>query len=177
MALRWSDLRLSRPFLLARGFGGAGMLDRRWHETFRTTAVFEERPPDSLRFVTVGRPWSSADRSIGSSEEAAAFSEPGWLKYGMDFHLTALPGGWTFVETSTLCEATDAGALRRFRAYWTLIGPFSGLIRRDVLATLGRPRPGRASAGLPVAPVPYVTTRPLDAGGHGQTPTALEVQK
>nr|WP_311152903.1 hypothetical protein [uncultured Actinomyces sp.] len=140
LALRWADLRLTRPFLLARGFAVARLLDQRWHEVFRRTAVFEEHEPCSLRFVMVGRPWSAvpAVHRVSSLEEASAFTEAGWLKYGMDFHLTALPGGWTFVETSTLCEATDASARRRFRAYWTAIRPFSGLVRRDVLTVLSR---------------------------------------
>jgi hypothetical protein len=49
-----------------------------------------------------------------------------------------LPGGRTFVETATLCEATDAVARRRFAVYWKGIRVFSGLIRRDILAALDR---------------------------------------
>ncbi|WP_158071120.1 hypothetical protein [Streptomyces sp. CB03234] len=44
--------------------------------------------------------------------------------------------------------ATDPGAARRFTPYWLFIEPFSGLIRRDLLAAVGR----RAERAAPAAP-------------------------
>jgi hypothetical protein len=57
----------------------------------------------------------------------------------MEWVLTALPGDRTLVETATICEATDARAQRRFSVYWTVIRPFSGLIRRDIMRRLEHP--------------------------------------
>ncbi|MDO4888392.1 MAG: hypothetical protein Q3979_06775 [Actinomycetaceae bacterium] len=147
MTLRWLDLRAGRPFLLARGFGPS--LEQTWVQTFAPFSIFETEPPHRVLFATIGRPWTprGGTRSAPTSlDEVRDFGEPGWLKYGMDFHLTALPGGWTFAETSTLCEATDAAARRKFRAYWSVIRPASGLIRRDILATIQRRCDGRRPA-------------------------------
>jgi hypothetical protein len=52
--------------------------------------------------------------------------------------LSPVAGGRTLVETTTLCEATDDVARRRFAAYWLVVRPFSGLVRRDLLHVLAR---------------------------------------
>jgi hypothetical protein len=56
----------------------------------------------------------------------------------MDFRLTPLDQGRTMLETSTRCQPTDAAVRRRFGAYWRLIRPFSGLVRRDMLGAIAR---------------------------------------
>jgi len=75
---------------------------------------------------------------VTSLEQLRAFDDGGWLKYGMEWVLSPVAGERTLVETVTLCEATDPAARRRFGAYWGLIRPFSGLVRRDILAALAR---------------------------------------
>lgn len=89
----------------------------------------------------IGRPWKLAPELApdpASLAELHAFDEPGWLKFGMEFVLTPTDAGTVVVQTSTICEATDSVAARRFRAYWAVIGPFSGLIRADMLAAIAR---------------------------------------
>ena len=52
----------------------------------------------------------------------------------------------------TRVALTDADSLRRFRRYWVVIGPFSGLIRQMALRLLAadlRPFPDRAASLLP----------------------------
>jgi len=56
----------------------------------------------------------------------------------MDFRLTPLPGGRTHLETTTRSDGTDDVARRPFRSYWTVIAPFSGLLRRDILRAVAR---------------------------------------
>lgn len=138
--LRWSDLTLTRPFLVARGFGLGGMLREGCLATFAPHAVVVETEPVATSFAMVGRPWSLVPQSkpLATLEQIRDFDEPGWLKYGMDWHLHELPGDRTLVETTTLCEPTDRSAHRRFAAYWALIRVPSGLIRRDMIAALGR---------------------------------------
>lgn len=139
--VRWSDLRLSRVALVARGFGIGPGLERGCLETFAPHAVFAQTPPVEVAFAMVGKPWSPVPVSepVATLDEVADYRQPGWLKYGMDWRLTELPDGRTLVETSTLCEPTDATARRRFTAYWLLIRPWSGLIRREMIETLKRP--------------------------------------
>ena len=143
--LQWSDLRLSRVALLARGFGVGPGLERGCLATFAPFAVVAEIPPREVAFAVVGKPWSPVPQAepVGTLEDVRAFSRPGWLKYGMDWRLTELPDGRTLVETSTLCEPTDAAARRRFSAYWLVIRPWSGLIRREMIEALRRPARAR----------------------------------
>lgn len=143
--VRWSDLRLSRVALLVRGFGLGPGLDHECLATFAPFAVFAEVPPQEIAFAVIGKPWSPVPQSepVATLEEVRDFSRPGWLKYGMDWRLTELPDGRTLVETSTLCEPTSAAARRLFTAYWLVIRPWSGLIRREMIEALRCPTPTR----------------------------------
>lgn len=136
--LRWADLRMGKALLIARGLGTR--LDQPWWATFAALGPSFEDEPTEMGFALVGRPWSMRPRShtLGDTDAVHAFSQPGWLKYGMTWRLSSLPDGRTLVETVTLCQPTDASARRRFRAYWFLIRPGSGLIRRDMIAALAR---------------------------------------
>lgn len=144
LGLRWSDLTITKPLILLRGLGvgGLGMrgMDRRLLDGTGPVAPILLDRPRELVAVAIDRPWQlrpEAGPTIGDPAGFTAFAEPGWLKQGMDFVLTPVVGG-TRVDTSTLCEATDRDAERRFRLYWLLIRPFSGLIRRDILAAVDR---------------------------------------
>ena len=44
----------------------------------------------------------------------------------------------TLLATETRVLCLDTASRRRFRLYWTLIGPFSGLIRKDILRSIKR---------------------------------------
>lgn len=138
--MRWSDLRWTKPFVAARGLLLTGRADEPCLSRFWQVAAVTEDPPRRSVFVMVGQPWSPVPRSVPLTDvaEAERFSEPGWLKYGMEWVLHPLPEGRTAIETRTLCQATDASARRRFRAYWTIIRPFSGLLRMEMIATIGR---------------------------------------
>jgi len=77
-------------------------------------------------------------RNLADLQEGfAAFSEPGWIKVGLDIRVAAERGG-TRLTTETRCKATDATAGAVFRMYWMLIRAGSGLIRRESLAAIAR---------------------------------------
>ncbi len=74
--------------------------------------------------VLVGKPW----QPLGSRRpdaNFATFAEPGYAKLAMD--VTAADGR---LSTETRIFLTDVRARRRFRVYWLVVRPFSGLIRR-----------------------------------------------
>ncbi len=78
-------------------------------------------------------------------EALREFSEPGWVKVGMDFVLEP-DGGGTRVRTETRILATDPRTRMAFGIYWVAIRAGSGLIRRDMLrAVARRAEGGRAS--------------------------------
>ena len=72
----------------------------------------------------VGRPWRLRG-DLRADVDFAAFAEPGHAKMAMSF---AADGTELMTETRVLL--TDAAARRRFRAYWMVVRPFSGLVRR-----------------------------------------------
>jgi hypothetical protein len=140
MELRWTDLRSSKPLIIARS---AGL------RSVRPVAMVDEGPVVTValdperRWVggRIGKPWRAVPSLASdprSLEDLAAFGEPGWLKFGMEFVLEPLGADRTVVTTSTMCVATDEVAHRRFTRYWRLIRPFSGLLRLDMLAALAR---------------------------------------
>jgi hypothetical protein len=101
--------------------------------------LFSERP-----HVVISAGLSQAWRLLGGStpphlDRAAlrAWSQPGWIKVGMEFRLESIPVG-TRLSTETRVLATDARTRRAFAAYWFFIRVGSGAIRREVLRTVAR---------------------------------------
>jgi hypothetical protein len=82
------------------------------------------RPAGNDTLVAVGKPWRIRG-GMRVVEDFAAFSEPGYAKMAVDFRF--VDGRLT---TETRVFLTSADARRRFRVYWLLIRPFSGLTRR-----------------------------------------------
>ena len=88
-------------------------------------------PFDADTLVAVGRPWSPRS-GLRHVDDFAGFDEPGWAKMAMD--LRARPDGdGSTLETETRVYLTDRASRRRFAAYWLVIRPFSGLVRRSWL--------------------------------------------
>jgi hypothetical protein len=84
-------------------------------------------------------PWRvrGGHRTVGSVDELRAFAEPGWVRVAAAFTVTP-DGAGCRVATETRIAATDEGARRRFGRYWRLIGPFSSITRREMLAAIRR---------------------------------------
>jgi len=85
------------------------------------------RPHDPETLVLIGRPWTF--RGGIRTDDFASFSEPGYAKMAMGVRAVA-EGRGARLETETRIFLTDAASRRRFVAYWLVIRPFSGLIRR-----------------------------------------------
>jgi hypothetical protein len=101
--------------------------------------LFSQRPQ-----VVISAGLSQAWRLLGGSTpphvDAAAlraWSQPGWIKVGMEFRLEAILGG-TLLRTETRVLATDPRTRRAFAAYWLFIRAGSGAIRREVLRIVAR---------------------------------------
>ena len=95
--------------------------------------VIDEEPEREIVIAGIGRFWqpSGGLRKVESREQFAAFAEPRYAKVAFNFLLE----GET-LSTETRIAGTDAHARRRFGAYWTLIRPGSGLIRREWLRAI-----------------------------------------
>ena len=79
-----------------------------------------------------GRPWRRAG-DLHGFEEAG----PGSVRMAIDFRAEATPTGCR-LTTETRVRAVDQEALRLFRRYWRVIGPFSSFVRRRWLAAVRR---------------------------------------
>ena len=123
---RLAEIPLVRTLLRLRGLRPA--LDAPMWAAMQARG-FQLHDPETLTLI--GRPWTRGG-GIRRGEDFLHFGEPGYAKMAMD--LRALPDGeGTLLETETRIFLTDAAARRRFAAYWLVIRPFSGLIRRRML--------------------------------------------
>jgi hypothetical protein len=73
------------------------------------------------------------------------WSEPGWVKVGMEFRLTPALGG-TRLSCETRVAATDTGTRRRFARYWLVVRPGSSAIRWELLTAVAMRAEDRAAA-------------------------------
>jgi len=147
------DAPAARVAAAAEGFG----LDRSWvarllfrlrglgppPATLRASFATEgftllaEQPGREIVLGTAGRFWAIDERAAmvhpRDAEAFAAYREPGSAKAVLAVRIDALPDGRTRLSTETRVACTDTAAWIRFAAYWTVIKPFSGLIRRAML--------------------------------------------
>jgi hypothetical protein len=141
--------RVIRWLILLRGAPGA--LSRRPRRTPRPRTLtlkallqggfvlLGERPSHELALGAVGRFWTlGGDRLTLDADGFAAFDRPGYAKVVWDFRVTPQDNGTTRLSTETRISCLDAESRRRFRRYWRVIRPFSGLIRRALLRAVAR---------------------------------------
>jgi hypothetical protein len=136
------------PVVLA---GKAGAALRRPFLDLVPVPRMAEQPPSSVLFGGLLQPWHLAGGERGpvlDAESLRAFSQPGWVKTGMEFRLTPRPGG-TELSCETRVVATDPSSRRRFARYWLLIAPGSSAIRWELLAAVKQRAEFRVSRAAP----------------------------
>lgn len=68
------------------------------------------------------------------ADDFVGFSRPGYAKVAWNFKLQAnSPAESTVLSTETRIKCFGRAALWKFRLYWGLVGPFSGLMRKAIL--------------------------------------------
>jgi len=139
-ALRQVDLRqswLARILFFLRGLGRnrpRASLD--FLETVQQGGfVLLLDAPEEVVFGVAGKFWlPSGGRVCGlTREDFLAFNRDGFAKATWSISFAAGGPGITLVATETRVQCLGAPAGRRFRLYWTLVRPFSGLIRHVLL--------------------------------------------
>jgi hypothetical protein len=95
-----------------------------------------ERRGEEIVLGLVGRFWTLTG-CLEQTDPQAFQREcrPGLAKAAWNFTIESV-GQVTKVVTETRVQCTDGQSRRRFRAYWLLIRPFSGLLRRYMLREL-----------------------------------------
>jgi hypothetical protein len=93
-----------------------------------------EDPPREIVLGLVGRFWTpSGDLQRLPSYDFSSFARAGFAKAAWNFLVAPLSDGSVRVSTETRVQCLDASSRRKFAVYWTAIGPFSGLIRKEML--------------------------------------------
>jgi len=130
--------------LALRGYGtrarprGAADFPERL-ERFGFTKLREETGHE-LVFGLAGKFWKAAGGLRRIADEAAfdAFAEDGCVKAAWNLRVGETDGAATTVSTETRILYFGEAARRKFRAYWALVRPFSGLTRRALLRDIAR---------------------------------------
>jgi hypothetical protein len=100
--------------------------------------MLSSEPPTAVVFGGVLQAWrlrGAEPPPVLDADGVRNFSEPGWMKVGMEFRLTPAVGG-THLSAETRVAATDPATRRRFNRYWFVVGPGSSAIRWEVLAAV-----------------------------------------
>ena len=97
--------------------------------------ILAEIPNDELVIGVAGRFWRpDGGRGLDlTADDFAGFSRPGYAKAAWNFKLRSETPESTLLSTETRIKCCGPSALWKFRLYWSLIGPFSGLIRKAIL--------------------------------------------
>jgi hypothetical protein len=95
-----------------------------------------EKPDEEIVLGLTGKFWTPRGHIRRLAPAAFRdFSEPGWALAAFNVSL-APAAALTRVSTETRVRCTGPRSRRRFRAYWTFIGPFSAWIRREMLRVI-----------------------------------------
>lgn len=142
-AVRGADLgrsALVRLLFATRGIRGALRPGRITLDALRGAGfvLLGEDPGSEIVLGIVGRFWTPrGGLAEVRAEDFTSFDRPGYAKAAWNFHLEPRVAV-TLLSTETRVAATDDAARRRFRAYWALVRPFSGLTRSRALGVMKR---------------------------------------
>jgi hypothetical protein len=133
-AWRPASSPLWRALLITRGLGTPAGTLREWAASMGFVLLAESER--AMVFGQAGTFWSLRERgalvSPKSAEEFRALADPRIAAAAMSIGVVSRPEGARIV-TITRVRALGPAARRRFRVYWMLIRPFSGLLRRSML--------------------------------------------
>lgn len=148
-AVSLADLRCARPLVALRHLGQNAGTGSKPLMTSGPLHLMETRAPGYALAGAIARPWKRRPehRAPGTLAEFRMFTEPGWTTYLTDFELVRTSDGGTELSTETRGRSTSRDARRRFALYWLLIRPWSGLIRRELLAAVDRLATNATSRG------------------------------
>ena len=105
----------------------------------RGFVLLEERPDREMLIGLEGRFWTAtADLRPTDARRFREALASGLARVAWDFRAEPLPDGRVRLTTETRVRCADAATRRRFRAYWLLVRPGSGLIRGAMLRAIRR---------------------------------------
>jgi hypothetical protein len=120
--------------LTLRGLGfGRSSEKLTLRDAFDDFVVLGEKPDEEILLGLAGKFWLPTGNlqkiDAGNFKE---FKEKGFAKAAWNFSL-AESGGETLLKTETRIQCLDEESRQYFALYWTVVKPFSGLIRTEML--------------------------------------------
>jgi len=116
------------------------------HKIFKKTEILKppfsldnftllEKSSTQIAFGLVGQFWKSdyGQVEIKNREEFLEFKDVDYVKLVLYFDINQIDNDHCHITTETRVLCLGGKALSRFRPYWYLIRPISGLIRRRIL--------------------------------------------
>ncbi len=101
--------------------------------------LLADQPSQEIVFGLIGRFWSlSASLEPVTADAFVDFHQPGGAKAVGNMAFIPQDDGVVRVTTETRVYCLDTASRHDFRLYWLLIGPFSGLIRKEWLRLIKR---------------------------------------
>ena len=124
--INFSDSRLLRILIRLRGIRPK----TQEHQMF---TVLSDREPDEIVLGLIAKPWTLSVGTVSiPASEFTNFSTPGFAKIAWNFTFSPLNNG-TLASTITRIKCMDITSRTKFRLYWFVIKPFSGLMRIKML--------------------------------------------
>lgn len=100
--------------------------------------LLDDREGTEVVFGAVGKFWQPVIEWREIDPDAFDdFHEPGWGKLAASISLRPYGEGRTVATYEARTLTTDAESRRKFRRYWTLIGPFAGYVMKQALRRIG----------------------------------------
>lgn len=101
--------------------------------------LLAEKPREEVVLGLVGRFWRPTGNLVRvDPSEFRTFGRPGMTVAAWNFTLAPDSSGGVRLATETRVRCTDAASRRAFGRYWAVVGPFSGLIRAEMLRAIRR---------------------------------------
>jgi hypothetical protein len=124
------------------GEDALGILTSRIDDITRSGSGFQllgERRGTEVVVGAIGKFWQpSIEFQRVTPAEFPSFDRPGQGKVAWCLRVDPRAGGGAWISVDVRVGATDLTSWAQFQRYWSLIGPFSRLIRRRLLRSLAR---------------------------------------
>ncbi len=99
--------------------------------------LLAERPGDEIVLGVSGRFWRPTGNLSAFNRADFDKAVPAGLAWGIwNFSLADAGAGKTILSTQTRVVCGDSSSRRKFRTYWLIVRPFSGLIRLMLLKSV-----------------------------------------
>ena len=101
--------------------------------------LLADNPSQEIVFGLIGQFWTPMGQIQHVTADAFVdFNQQGYAKVAGNIALVPRDDGNIRVTTETRIYSPDNASRRKFRWYWLLIGPFSGIIRKEWLRLIKR---------------------------------------